>query len=278
MFPLRPRSSSMTVIFFIILIWLSALIVGLPGLIFGDLTLDGRNISDAISNETLTGNPIAMTVMVTSEKDRFKRQCYFNWQERFSAIYDYALFFLMYVLPLIILAATYVPISIRLWFHGEIGEVTRAQAESVRSKRRAVRMMCMVMLIFAVCWLPYQLFFIVLRIQPRYYQYAHLKFIFIFCYWLAMSNAVYNPIIYFTMNRRFRNGLFRLLPFLPRSKIIRRIHQRNRSKSTRLDAVHEFRDDRPTITEQERVDLEELNKQATSSVRIGGAIPYVGAK
>lgn len=50
--------------------------------------------------------------------------------------YDYTLFVLMYVLPLIILATTYIPISIHLWFHRGLGEVTRAQAQNVQSKRR----------------------------------------------------------------------------------------------------------------------------------------------
>ncbi|KAF7260419.1 hypothetical protein EG68_02457 [Paragonimus skrjabini miyazakii] len=100
MYPLRPRSSPKATIFFILLIWISAFIV-------------------------------EVELQVT-----LKLHCSFNLSPELLELYDYALFILMYLLPLSTLAATYVPISIRLWRHREIGEITRAQAESIRSKRR----------------------------------------------------------------------------------------------------------------------------------------------
>ncbi len=50
--------------------------------------------------------------------------------------YDIALFLLMYILPLIILFATYIPITVKLWSDRGLGEVTRAQVEGIKSKRR----------------------------------------------------------------------------------------------------------------------------------------------
>ncbi|KAL5961785.1 Tachykinin-like peptide receptor 99D, partial [Taenia solium] len=50
--------------------------------------------------------------------------------------YDVALFILMYILPLIILFATYIPITVKLWSDRGLGEVTRAQIEGLKSKRR----------------------------------------------------------------------------------------------------------------------------------------------
>lgn len=50
--------------------------------------------------------------------------------------YDVALFILMYVLPLIILFATYIPITVKLWSDRGLGEVTRAQIDGIKSKRR----------------------------------------------------------------------------------------------------------------------------------------------
>eukprot|EP00108_Taenia_solium_P009653 TsM_000335700 transcript=TsM_000335700 gene=TsM_000335700 len=51
--------------------------------------------------------------------------------------YDVALFILMYILPLIILFATYIPITVKLWSDRGLGEVTRAQIEGLKSKRRS---------------------------------------------------------------------------------------------------------------------------------------------
>lgn len=53
--------------------------------------------------------------------------------------YDIALFLLMYILPLIILFATYVPITVKLWSDRGLGEVTRAQVEGIKSKRKVSR-------------------------------------------------------------------------------------------------------------------------------------------
>lgn len=54
----------------------------------------------------------------------------------FLLSYDVALFILMYILPLTILFATYIPITVKLWSDRGLGEVTRAQIEGIKSKRR----------------------------------------------------------------------------------------------------------------------------------------------
>ncbi|KAG5445792.1 Tachykinin-like peptides receptor 99D [Clonorchis sinensis] len=225
MFPLRPRIRPRTAIFYIFVIWLAAFVVGLPSLIFANVEatpvlLRGR--SSVKRNETQGDQnvtyPNADTTVNATQLEDTTRQCFLALHPKFDELYDYALFTLLYVLPLMVLAATYVPISLRLWFHRGIGEITRAQVESVRSKRRAVKMMCAVMCIFAICWFPYQVFFIILRVKPEFKRSPPAFTIFIACYWLAMSNAIYNPIIYFTMNRRFRNGLVNALSCFSCSK------------------------------------------------------------
>ncbi|VDM26599.1 unnamed protein product [Hydatigera taeniaeformis] len=42
----------------------------------------------------------------------------------------------MYIVPLTILFATYIPITVKLWSDRGLGEVTRAQIEGIKSKRR----------------------------------------------------------------------------------------------------------------------------------------------
>lgn len=90
------------------------------------------------------------------------------------------------------------------YFRGSrsIGENIDRQMESMKSKRKVVRMFIAIVLIFAICWLPYHMFFIYAYhnndiTSAKYVQHMYLGF-----YWLAMSNAMVNPIIYYWMNKR----------------------------------------------------------------------------
>ncbi|XP_074094075.1 tachykinin-like peptides receptor 86C isoform X2 [Cotesia typhae] len=109
-----------------------------------------------------------------------------------------------YLIPMIVMAICYTLMGRELWGIKSIGEHTEHQKYSMKSKRKVVKMFIIVVTIFGVCWLPYHGFFIFLYhyrsvMATSYVQHVYLSF-----YWLAMSNAVVNPIIYYWMNNRFR--------------------------------------------------------------------------
>lgn len=62
--------------------------------------------------------------------------------------------------------------------------------------------MIVVVVIFAVCWLPFHVYFVVTSNYPELVNYAYIQEIYLGIYWLAMSNSVYNPIIYCWMNSK----------------------------------------------------------------------------
>ncbi|GIX80015.1 tachykinin-like peptides receptor 99D [Caerostris darwini] len=67
-------------------------------------------------------------------------------------------------------------------------------------------MMIVVVVIFAVCWLPYHVYFLLAHHLPWIITVSNVQHTYLSIYWLAMSNSMYNPIIYCWMNSRFRQG------------------------------------------------------------------------
>lgn len=70
-----------------------------------------------------------------------------------------------------------------------------------------------VVTIFAICWLPYHFFYVYAYHQPHITSTNITPHLFLAFYWLAMSNSMVNPIIYYWMNRRFRHYFQRILCF-----------------------------------------------------------------
>ena len=73
---------------------------------------------------------------------------------------------------------------------------------------QVVRMFMVIVLLFAVCWLPYHGYFVYQFIDGQVISYKYVQHIFLAFYWLAMSNAMINPLVYYYMNARFLDFIF----------------------------------------------------------------------
>ncbi len=60
-----------------------------------------------------------------------------------------------YVLPLLLICGLYSVMLHRLWTQGAPGG-GHASAESVKNKKRVIKMVMIVVIIFILCWLPIQ--------------------------------------------------------------------------------------------------------------------------
>ncbi|KAI4820906.1 hypothetical protein KUCAC02_028864 [Chaenocephalus aceratus] len=80
-------------------------------------------------------------------------------------------------------------------------------------------MMITVVCTFALCWLPYHVYFLLHQFFPEMFEERFIQQVYLGIMWLAMSSTMYNPIIYCCLNDRFRAGFkqaFRFCPCVPR--------------------------------------------------------------
>lgn len=73
-----------------------------------------------------------------------------------------------------------------------------------------VKMMIVVVLVYAICWLPLHAITIAADEDTGLYDVDYYPYVWTSSHWLAMSHACYNPMVYFWMNKRFRHGFKRV--------------------------------------------------------------------
>lgn len=74
---------------------------------------------------------------------------------------------------------------------------------------QVVKMMIIVVCTFALCWLPYHIYFTLQYINPAWYLQKFIQQVYLAIMWLAMSSTMYNPIIYCCLNDRWGLSDFR---------------------------------------------------------------------
>ena len=79
-----------------------------------------------------------------------------------------------------------------------------------------------VVIVFAICWLPYHLYFIFTYHFNELTKSPMVQHVYLGFYWLAMSNSMFNPFVYYWMNSRYVHDIslnFVLHPIFEISKI-----------------------------------------------------------
>ncbi|XP_035260779.1 neuromedin-K receptor-like isoform X2 [Anguilla anguilla] len=108
-----------------------------------------------------------------------------------------------------------------LWGSEIPGEASEHYQNQIQAKRKVVKMMIVVVVTFALCWLPFHLYFILGSFNKDIYKQKYIQQVYLAIFWLAMSSTMYNPLIYYCLNQRFRSGFrraFRWCPFIKASE------------------------------------------------------------
>ncbi|KAL4609519.1 substance-P receptor-like [Arapaima gigas] len=145
--------------------------------------------------------------------------CYIEWPEykavNFRIIYHLCVTMLIYFLPLLVMGCAYLVIGLTLWAGKIPGDSSDHYREQLAAKRKVVKMMIMVVSTFAVCWLPYHVYFLMYVYFPHLFEKLFIQQVYLAVMWLAMSSTMYNPFIYCFLNDRFRSGFKRAFCWCP---------------------------------------------------------------
>ncbi|KAM9368568.1 substance-P receptor [Phaethornis superciliosus] len=155
------------------------------------------------------------------EKLPGRQVCLVEWPEHstnvYGKTYHFCMTILIYFLPLLVIGCAYTVVGITLWASEIPGDSSDRYHEQVSAKRKVVKMMIIVVCTFALCWLPYHIYFTLQYFNPEWYLQKFIQQVYLAIMWLAMSSTMYNPIIYCCLNDRFRVGFkhaFQWCPFI----------------------------------------------------------------
>ena len=148
--------------------------------------------------------------------------CYEEWSPLFDPLTggrDYTIiqFTLLYAVPLIVITALYSCIVYRVWHRRILGNAARhlhrGRQHSV-AKKKLLKMLIIIVCIFAACWLPYHVIFFLQFASVKYLNCSIPDTILFYCLFVGHANSAINPCIYFAIHKEYRQGLLQVTRLL----------------------------------------------------------------
>lgn len=152
-----------------------------------------------------------------------------------------------YFLFLLQISVLYFLIGHRLYTRQQPGEQTsQSKAKDLLNKRKIIKMLFLVVALFALCWLPYMINKLLNIFPPRPGYVAPDLFVFVGNF-LGLLNSVANPVVYAVLNTKFRKAFknalrcncnYELEDRRRNASIVSKQTQLRQSESITLDRVH----------------------------------------
>ncbi|XP_013406184.1 QRFP-like peptide receptor [Lingula anatina] len=110
--------------------------------------------------------------------------------------------FFLFVIPFTIMTGLYLKIGHFMFVRRPVGTASSTLEDVfTRAKKRAIKMMIIVVLVFTACWAPLMTYTLS---DPPLSETS--KCIRSYLQWMALGSVCYNPIIYTFLNKRFRKS------------------------------------------------------------------------
>ncbi|XP_071492594.1 QRFP-like peptide receptor [Diadema antillarum] len=163
---------------------------------------------------------------LTGTQYRFCRERWNTRQQQKH--YTLLLVVLLYVTPLVIMIVLYLQVVHKLWIRKPVASVDFVprnpelnNAISLRYKKRAIKMILMVLGLFAACWLPYQVV-VLMREFSFMADSERNRLLLATVQLIGLSNSCNNPIVYAFLNDNFKRNFVKVLCSHRRMVVIRK--------------------------------------------------------
>ena len=139
--------------------------------------------------------------------------CFVLWEplaDSFTAsrIYFSFIFIALYLVPLLFICIFYSIISFKLWARRIPGNPTEVNLRKEElSKRRTIKILIIIVVVFALCWLPAHLMHFFIFFEDKTFNKLSLLIIF----GISHVNSAINPYLNIVLNRNFRRPFLEVL-------------------------------------------------------------------
>ncbi|XP_013421569.1 neuropeptide SIFamide receptor-like [Lingula anatina] len=145
--------------------------------------------------------------------------CYDGWLPNQRKVYFMvAILFLNYIVPLFIISVCYTMITVIVVNRRPPSPTANTSNVIYRSKIKVVKMLSVVVVVFALSWLPlYSLKIIIdfeLLVEESASWLVIVKYLFPFAQWLTYFNACMNPFIYSFLSNKYRHAFREMIKCL----------------------------------------------------------------
>ncbi len=131
----------------------------------------------------------------------FRNYCIEHWPNEFARkVYSILTFTFQFCFPLLVTALLYWKIYVRL-------RQRPTNRFNVERKQRTNNILIAIVLLFILCWLPWNVFSLVAEMDRSIVRGPHFKFVDLVLKVFAMSSACVNPYLYCWLNENFRKEL-----------------------------------------------------------------------